>query len=63
MNIDSSSSSSSEDEIYDYMLINFVKKSREIQAVKDAVRYVVHFTIKEAGNEGSRPRKKRHLCF
>ncbi len=59
MNIDSSSSSSSEDEIYDYMLMDFVEESREIQAVEDAVRYIVSSTVEGSGTEGSRPRKKR----
>ena len=58
MNLDSSSSSSSKDEIYDYMLMDFVEKSHEIQAVEDAVRYIVNSTVEGDGNEGSRPRKK-----
>ena len=59
MNLDSSSSSSSEDEIYDYMLMDFFEESHEIQAVEDAVRYFVNFTVEGDENEGSRPRKKR----
>ena len=59
MNLDSSSSNLSEDEIYDYMLMDFVEESREIQAIEDAVRYIVNSTVEGDENEGSRPRKKR----
>ena len=59
LNLDSSSSSSSADEINDYMLMDFAEESREIQAIKDAGRYVVHSTVEGARNEGLRPRKKR----
>ena len=58
-NLDSNSSSSSKDEIYDYILMDFVEESRVIQAVEDVVRYIINSTIEGAGNEGSRPRKKR----
>ena len=41
---DSSSSSSRDDELNEYLLMDFIKENCELQAVEDAIRYLVNST-------------------
>ena len=59
LNYDSSSSSSSEDELNEYLLIEFIEENRELEVVEDAIRYFVNSTAERDRSHGLRQRKKR----
>ena len=59
LNYDSSSSSSSEDELNEYLLMDFIEENRELRAVEDAIRYFVNSTAERDRSHGLRQRKKR----
>ncbi|XP_021764867.1 uncharacterized protein LOC110729439 [Chenopodium quinoa] len=56
MNFDSSSSTSS-DEIYDSMLLDFIEENRQQQVIEDTVRYVVNTDVQEQEVHDSRREK------
>ncbi|XP_021724887.1 uncharacterized protein LOC110692195 [Chenopodium quinoa] len=56
MNFDSSSSTSS-DEIYDSMLLDFIEENRQQQVIEDAVTYVINTDVEEQEVRGSRREK------
>ncbi|XP_021769740.1 uncharacterized protein LOC110733980 [Chenopodium quinoa] len=56
MNFDSSSSTSS-DEIYDSMLLDFIEENRQQQVIEDAVTYVINTDVEEQEVRGSRRKK------
>ena len=59
LNYNSSSSSLSEDELNEYLLMDFIEENREVQAVEDAIRYFVNSTAERDRSHGLRQRKKR----
>ena len=59
LNYDSSSSSSSEDELNEYLLMDFIEENRELRAVEDAIRYFVNSTAERDRSHGLHQRKKR----
>ncbi|XP_057530003.1 uncharacterized protein LOC130808561 [Amaranthus tricolor] len=52
LNYDSSSSSPREDELNEYLLMDFIEENRELQAVKDAIRYFVNSTAERDRSHG-----------
>ncbi|XP_021742721.1 uncharacterized protein LOC110708802 [Chenopodium quinoa] len=58
MNFDCGSSDSS-DEIYDWMLLNFIEENKTMQVVEDAIRVVAPSATKQRVTKGSNSKKTR----
>ncbi|XP_021719578.1 uncharacterized protein LOC110687255 [Chenopodium quinoa] len=54
-------SSTSSDEIFDYMLLDFIEGNRQQQIIEDALRYVVNTTMKQQQQDVPRQRKRREV--